>query len=69
MKNTIVMFNDAYDVLLFKGENDILKSFMNFKARIVFGAEIFCTPNEDLSSKYPSLGDNLGKLSLAKVEI
>ena len=50
---SIVMFNDAYDTIIFKGENEILKTFKKFHAKIVFGAELFCTPNETLSYQFP----------------
>ena len=54
-KKHVVMFNDAYDVLLFQGKNDILKKFKRFNATIVFGAESVCMPDVTFGPKYPKL--------------
>uniref|UniRef100_A0A0N5AT88 procollagen-lysine 5-dioxygenase n=1 Tax=Syphacia muris TaxID=451379 RepID=A0A0N5AT88_9BILA len=51
----IIMFVDAYDVILNSDEEHIVNVFMQqFKEyRVVFGAESFCWPDEDLSTSYP----------------
>ena len=50
------MFTDAYDVLFFKDEWEILKLFKKFNANIVFGAEQFLTPEIDEIDRYPKAG-------------
>ena len=54
-KKFIVMFNDAHDVLVYQGQNEIKKKFKKFNTKIVFGAETLCMPDETFSSKYPML--------------
>ncbi|KAK9501159.1 hypothetical protein O3M35_002249 [Rhynocoris fuscipes] len=49
----IVMFTDSYDVIFLGGVDQILQRFIELDSRLVFSAEVFCWPDEDLASKYP----------------
>uniref|UniRef100_A0A7E4UXT6 procollagen-lysine 5-dioxygenase n=1 Tax=Panagrellus redivivus TaxID=6233 RepID=A0A7E4UXT6_PANRE len=53
--NTIVMFIDAYDVLILEDPITILRRFLlEFPtAKILFGAEPYCWPDSTLAPKYP----------------
>lgn len=53
----IVLFTDSYDVVITAKEEQIVETFKrNFDgARIVFGAEGFCWPDEKLTEKYPEI--------------
>ena len=44
--NKVILFADAYDVLLNGGVEDILQRFEKSKARILFSAEKNCYPQE-----------------------
>ena len=47
----IILFVDAYDVLINDGVEQILQRFQKFDARVVFSAEANCWPDEDLKNK------------------
>ncbi|KAL7077406.1 hypothetical protein ACQ4LE_003240 [Meloidogyne hapla] len=51
----IVLFTDAYDVLINSNSETILRTFFaSFpESKILFGAESFCWPDQSLSAKYP----------------
>ena len=51
----VVMFTDAYDILIFDNEQQILKTFKSFDARIVFGAEYYCNPVKSIAERFPIL--------------
>ncbi|KAI3413726.1 hypothetical protein GPALN_011209 [Globodera pallida] len=53
----ILLFTDAYDVILNADSDTILRKFLSYfpESRIVFGAEPFCWPDRTLASKYPSV--------------
>ncbi|XP_034233658.1 procollagen-lysine,2-oxoglutarate 5-dioxygenase isoform X2 [Thrips palmi] len=51
----IIMFTDAFDVIILDSADRIIKQFRNFDARIVFSAEGFCWPDETLASQYPTV--------------
>ncbi|XP_053633832.1 procollagen-lysine,2-oxoglutarate 5-dioxygenase 1 [Cherax quadricarinatus] len=51
--NTVIMFTDSYDVIFTAGKSVILEKFDNLDARVVFGAEDFCWPNQNLATQYP----------------
>ncbi|CAL8072484.1 unnamed protein product [Orchesella dallaii] len=51
----IVMFTDSYDVLFLGDGEQILKQFKMSNARILFGAEGFCWPDESLANDYPEV--------------
>ena len=55
--NLIVMFTDSYDVLLLENNDEILKKFKEFNAKVVFGAEPFCWPDQQLEDQYPEVKD------------
>jgi hypothetical protein len=51
-KNKIILFSDAYDVIFTQTPEFLLDKFQSFKpARIVFGAEDFCWPDQNLQVK------------------
>lgn len=54
-KNLIIMFTDSYDVLLLAGKDEIVQKFKAFDAKVVFGAEDFCWPDQSLKEKYPKV--------------
>ncbi|KAM3719419.1 Multifunctional procollagen lysine hydroxylase and glycosyltransferase [Dirofilaria immitis] len=51
----IILFIDAYDVILLGNEGQILRKFFTFfdGFRVVFSSEPFCWPNKNLATKYP----------------
>uniref|UniRef100_A0A915PPI7 Fe2OG dioxygenase domain-containing protein n=1 Tax=Setaria digitata TaxID=48799 RepID=A0A915PPI7_9BILA len=51
----IILFIDAYDVMLLDNEEQILRKFFTFfdGFRIVFSSEPFCWPDRNLAPKYP----------------
>lgn len=51
----VVMFTDSYDVLLLGNAEQILKQFKMASAKIFFGAEGFCWPDEKLANEYPEV--------------
>jgi hypothetical protein len=53
--DVIVLFTDAYDVVLGAEKDEFLRRFKAFGADVVFGAEKFCWPKEELKSKYPEI--------------
>lgn len=54
-KKLIVMFTDSHDVILLADKDQVLDKFKRFEARVVFGAEYFCLPDEELKEKYPAV--------------
>jgi len=55
-EDLIVMFTDAYDVILTADADHILKLYRSFApARIVFSAEGFCWPDAGLAERYPEV--------------
>nr|CAD2173598.1 unnamed protein product [Meloidogyne enterolobii] len=55
--NLIVLFTDAYDVLINSNSETILRTFFaSFpETKILFGAEAYCWPDKSLASKYPPI--------------
>uniref|UniRef100_A0A915MXB1 HORMA domain-containing protein n=1 Tax=Meloidogyne javanica TaxID=6303 RepID=A0A915MXB1_MELJA len=55
--NLIVLFTDAYDVLINSNSETILRTFFaSFpETKILFGAESYCWPEKSLASKYPPI--------------
>ena len=49
----IVMFVDAYDVILFDNIENIINKFLEFNKPLVFSAEIYCWPDNDIAKYYP----------------
>ena len=54
-ENLIIMFTDAYDVLIYDDASNIVEAFKKFDANVVFGTEYFCTPDQDLEKEYPEV--------------
>ncbi|XP_043198093.1 procollagen-lysine,2-oxoglutarate 5-dioxygenase 1-like isoform X1 [Amphibalanus amphitrite] len=52
-KNKIIMFTDAYDVVINAPASQIVAAFLALKARVVFSTEGFCWPDATLASEYP----------------
>ncbi|CAO1438406.1 unnamed protein product [Diamesa hyperborea] len=52
-ENRIVMFTDSYDVIFLSSWDVIIQKFKDSKAKVLFGAENFCWPDQELKSKYP----------------
>ncbi|KAG5672352.1 hypothetical protein PVAND_002485 [Polypedilum vanderplanki] len=52
-ENQIIMFTDSYDVIFLASWADILEKFKEAKAKVIFAAENFCWPDDELRSKYP----------------
>ena len=55
--DTIIMFSDAYDVRIFKDVQTILKTFKEFDANVVFGAEYFYAPQPEILKMYPLIAN------------
>ena len=55
--DTIIMFSDAYDVRIFKDVQTILKTFKEFDANVVFGAEYFFAPKPEILKMYPLIAN------------
>ena len=51
------MFSDAYDVRIFKDVQKILKTFKEFDANVVFGAEYFFAPKPEILKMYPLIAN------------
>lgn len=52
-KDLIVMFTDSYDVHVFETASQIVKKFKKMNARVLFGAEYFCSPDKKKAEKFP----------------
>lgn len=59
--NDIVLFTDAWDVIYIKGEKDIIDNYKSFNKPIVFGAEVYCWPDDNKSSEYTDTKDKYFK--------
>ena len=53
--NLVLMFTDAYDVLVLADEQTILSRFKELDARVVFSAEPYCWPDTGLADAYPEV--------------
>uniref|UniRef100_A0A1B6LRI1 procollagen-lysine 5-dioxygenase n=1 Tax=Graphocephala atropunctata TaxID=36148 RepID=A0A1B6LRI1_9HEMI len=51
--NKVIMFTDSYDVVVLGPPSDILEQFHTLDARLVFGAEQNCWPDQSLADLYP----------------
>jgi len=49
----IVLFTDAYDVLLVGNASELITMFESFQSDIVFATENFCHPDSHRASEYP----------------
>lgn len=56
-EDTLVMFTDAYDVILNGNAETITQRFLQEfpKNKVVFGAEPYCWPDKSLANKYPQV--------------
>jgi hypothetical protein len=61
--NDIVCFIDAYDVLLFSDENEILEKFKEYNCELLLSGELNCYPGENIH-RYNNL---YSKLALDKM--
>ena len=49
------MFTDSYDLHLFQSASQIVTKFKKFNAKVVFGAEYFCSPDNRKAEKFPNV--------------
>jgi hypothetical protein len=61
--NDIVCFIDAYDVLLFTDENEILEKFREYDCDLLLSAELNCYPGENM----PRYNDVYNHLAMEKM--
>lgn len=54
----IVMFIDAYDVILFDNAENMKTKFLEFNKPLVFSAEIYSWPDKDINKYYPEKTKN-----------
>ncbi len=52
-KDDVVLFVDAYDVLLLASPSEILEKFYSLKAPFIVSAETRCYPLKEVASQYP----------------
>src|SRR5262245_58541297 len=52
-KDDIVLYVDAYDVLILASKEDIVSTFLDMQAPFVISVERFCWPHPDLEPKFP----------------
>lgn len=52
LRNKIILFTDSYDVIINGNSLEILDKFINFDCDILFSAEIYCWPDNNLKNKY-----------------
>ena len=57
-KELIVMFTDAYDVILYERPREIVRKFKRLNASVVFGAEYFCNPDSSKAELFPEVKEN-----------
>jgi hypothetical protein len=50
--NDIVLFTDAYDVIYYSNQDEIIKRYLELNSPIVFGAERLCNPDPKRESEY-----------------
>ena len=53
--DTVIMFTDAYDVILTTTADKILEKFLEFECKIVFAAEPYLWPDLGLERYYPKI--------------
>ncbi|THD23896.1 Procollagen-lysine 2-oxoglutarate 5-dioxygenase [Fasciola hepatica] len=51
----LILFVDSYDVLFLDTKEALLKAYGDFGAKVVFGAEDFCWPQQSLADVYPTV--------------
>ncbi|TPP65032.1 Procollagen-lysine 2-oxoglutarate 5-dioxygenase [Fasciola gigantica] len=51
----LILFVDSYDVLFLDTKEALLKAYEDFGAKVVFGAEDFCWPQQSLADMYPTV--------------
>ena len=61
--DTLVVFTDGYDVIYNEGLNVIIEKFQKFNAKVVFGAETVCWPEENLKEAYAEVDSPLKYLN------
>ena len=54
-RSKIVLFTDAYDVIFLSDLKNIATAFEKQGAKVLFGAEAFCWPDQSLATKYPEV--------------
>ncbi len=56
-ENEIILFTDGSDVVLAATEDEIISKFERFESDLVFSAEMFCWPDNDLAHLYEQKAD------------
>lgn len=51
--DTILVFTDAFDVLFYGSQKEILAKWETFHCEALFSSEFFCHPDQGLASAYP----------------
>lgn len=54
-KERVILFTDGYDVMFLDTLDEIVGKFKLRGARVLFGAEAFCWPKEELADLYPEV--------------
>lgn len=57
-EDLIVVFTDSYDVIASQDSSKVIEKFKNSGARIIFGAEPYCWPQNSLANDYPVVGED-----------
>jgi GR25 family glycosyltransferase involved in LPS biosynthesis len=55
--NDVLLFTDAYDILYNDTIDVITKRYLEFKKKVVFGAEEWCWPDKKLAPKFKKIKD------------
>ena len=50
-----IVFTDCYDVVVVSDADEVMRKYkQHFDGKLVFGAEVYCWPDEDMATKYPN---------------
>ncbi|MBI5273952.1 MAG: hypothetical protein HY860_02725 [Chlamydiales bacterium] len=55
LDDDVLLFVDAFDVVILQDKQTILDLFFSFHHPIVFGAEKYCFPDQSLATRYPTV--------------
>lgn len=59
----LLLFTDAWDVLVFGTKEEVLERYKKFNKSIVFNAEVYCWPDEARKSEYDTLNEEFPYLN------
>ena len=60
-EDLLIMFTDAYDVLIYQDSKVIKDLFTQFNARVVFSAEYICNPDKTKAPRFPTMVSDVEK--------